>query len=185
MKKTKLERLRERFFRMVSSTPTERGCRAWLGHVRPNGYGTFELCVGGEASGELAHRMAYALATGNLKILRLYGGPGDKRGPVVRHVGPGDGAPCDFKSCVEFSHLAFGTHRENVEDNAAHGTLLRGASVGTSHLTEDDVREIRRRYAVLTGRTPYGFARDLAREFDTSPTYLRGIVTRQTWKHID
>lgn len=47
-------------------------------------------------------------------------------------------------------------------------------------LTEDDVREIRRRYAeggVLQ--------RELAREFEVSKQLISKIVNRQVWVHVE
>src|SRR5512146_2389354 len=109
------ERIKERFFAMVSA-PDANGCRTWKGHVSPNGYGTFQLAMGGEHASELAHRVAFAIGTDDFSILRFFGGP-HKRGPVVRH---GDKCP---KHCVEFKHLRAGTQKQNIEDNARTGKV--------------------------------------------------------------
>ena len=181
------KRLIERFNAMVSPTPTARGCRAWLGYKRENGYGGFEICAGGEASAELAHRVAYAIGTDDFSILRLYGSQRDRRGPVVRHVRP-DGSPCDFKHCVEFSHLVMGTQQENINDNVQHGKILIGEQVGTAKLTEDQARSIGEEYTAARaengGKVPYGFATSLAKKYGVCREVPRLIAAGRLWKHL-
>lgn len=71
----------------------------------------------------LAHRISYRMETGPI--------PSDKQ---INHE-------CGNSRCVNPNHLYAGTSRENWEDAVRHGTRER-------KLTDDDVREIRRRYSV-------------------------------------
>ena len=94
---------------------------------------------------------------------------------------------CDNPSCVNPRHLFAGTHQENMDDMNAKGRAnnpekaRRGEFNGTSKLTDEDVREIRRR-AVMGKK---GNMTALAREYGIVHTALWGIVTRKTWKHIE
>lgn len=76
-------------------------------------------------------------------------------------------------------NLELVTHTENVHHAIANGVVrvLRGAEVGTSKLSEDDVVEIRQR--VGRGEAK----RAVARAFDVTPTLVRHIVSGKAWKH--
>ncbi len=56
----------------------------------------------------------------------------------------------------------------------------RGSRHGASKLTEDDVREIRRRYA--KGRETFAA---LATAFSVSETCIGLVLHRRTWTHVD
>lgn len=47
--------------------------------------------------------------------------------------------------CVNPRHLRWASPQENTADKFAHGTVLRGEGLPTTKLTEDQVREIRKR----------------------------------------
>jgi HNH endonuclease len=66
------------------SEPSPNGCRLWLGHKTPKGYGT--LSVGGKTM--RAHRLAYQLWRGAIP-----------EGKVLDHVA------CDEPSCVNPWHV--------------------------------------------------------------------------------
>ncbi len=55
----------------------------------------------------------------------------------------------------------------------------RGSAVGTAKLTEDQVREMRKRYDAGGVGTP-----TLGREFGVSTTMAHNIVKRLSWKHV-
>jgi hypothetical protein len=93
-------------------------------------------------------------------------------------------------------HLWLGTNAENSADmvrkkrqNAQCGDrnwkrahperIPRGEAVGTAILTEDMVREIRRRH--VRGKVTYCM---LAEEFGVSPGAIGDIVRRTNWGHI-
>jgi hypothetical protein len=115
---------------------------------------------------------------------------------------------CDTPLCVRPDHLRLGTARENSRDamrrnrvakGVRHGTHLhpesvaRGARHGTkthpeavskgehrpaAKLTETEVREIR----LLAARVSKA---DIARAYGVTPTVVRRIVRRQSWKHVE
>jgi hypothetical protein len=58
------------------------------------------------------------------------------------------------------------------------GSQRRGSMNGRAKLTEDDVREIRKRHTWFDESA-------LAREFGVAHCSINRITKRQTWKHID
>ena len=99
-------------------------------------------------------------------------GPTDQ---VLRHLNDN---PTDNR--VE--NLAWGTYSDNVQDSIHNGTFRRaiGIAHGRAKLTEDDVREIRRLYAMGCISQ-----RGLARRFMVSQRTICQIVRRELWKHVD
>lgn len=89
----------------------------------------------------------------------------------VRHL---NGVRTDDRSV----NLAYGTSRENKADARRHGTLPIGVQNGRAKLSNDDVREIRRRCALSESKAA------LAKEFGVSPGAIYFIEQRQTWSHI-
>ena len=114
---------------------------------------------------ELLHRIEYA-SFHNITL---------KKGDVVRHR-------CDNPWCIEVSHLLLGTQLDNIRDTNIRGRARGGSNKGQDHpavqLTEDEVLEIRRRYA--DGETGV----DLAREYGVGKSTVYSIVNRVTWRHI-
>lgn len=90
---------------------------------------------------------------------------------------------CDNPPCVNPAHLRSGTPSDNRQDCVGKGrdnrTLrVRGERSPHAKLTEDDVREIRRR--VANGEAK----RALAREFGVSDTLIRYVATRRAWRYL-
>jgi hypothetical protein len=175
-------RLRERF-KAMQGNPTVTGCIPWKGAIAPNGYGQFQVAAEGEARSELAHRVAFAMKTGDYSILRIFGGSGGKSGLIIRHT-------CGRKDCTAAQHLIGGTHADNAEDNREQGSLLQGEDVGTSKLTERDVREIRRLYAgwpksEITGKPVRGVLVEIAERYGVTTQMILYIVQRRWWKHVE
>jgi hypothetical protein len=86
-----------------------------------------------------------------------HGDPGDL---LVRHL-------CHNRKCCNIEHLAIGTQAQNYQDNLASG--------GSSSLTEDDIREMRRLYE--TGElTTAGIARRYGRYYSTVRSIVRGLT---------
>lgn len=158
--------------RFAAKTRQEGSCLVWTASLNQGGYGAFR------ALGEYtAHRVAWVLAHGEIPD-----------GMCVLHR-------CDNRRCVNIDHLWLGTYLDNVRDmerkgrarhpsGKDHGTwrkpesVRRGAGVGTSKLTDDQVRQIRRRY--VDGETQGSIARDIG----ISQTTVSRIVLKQTWAHI-
>jgi hypothetical protein len=76
-------------------------------------------------------------------------------------------------------NLKWGTPEENWADKHAHGTATTGERCNLSRLTENQVREIRARYAA--GGVSYS---QLAVEYGTHFSNIGHIIQRRNWKHI-
>ncbi len=76
------------------------------------------------------------------------------------------------------SNLRYGTPVQNQADRLVHGTEVRGEKHYLTHLTEDDVREIRRRRA--SGETLVA----LGAAFGITNHAVFRIVKRMNWKHV-
>lgn len=99
------------------------------------------------------------------------------------HSCPGGGDP----RCCNPRHLRWGTNRENIADKitAGHQHRPTGSSSPTSKLTDEQVREIRRRH--VPGKRGYhgdSNTSALAAEYGVSPGAIRNIVRRITWGHL-
>jgi hypothetical protein len=138
------------------------GCHEWQMSKNNFGYGQFVLSRPKRATCS-AHRLAY----------EHYNGPLGS-GLCVLHR-------CDNRACVNPDHLFAGTKQDNMDDMRAKGRDLkaRGERSGRSRLTEENVRDIRERFAA-------GFIRQkhLASEYNVTATSIRAIVRRKTWTHI-
>lgn len=76
-------------------------------------------------------------------------------------------------------NLCYGTKAENAGDKLRDGTHVHGTISVNAKLTEDIVRECRRRYAAGDGDTA-----SLAREFGVSQQTVWSVVNRRSWKHV-
>lgn len=155
----------ERFWEKVQKSD---GCWNWLG-ATDGRYGQF-FVNGGNVR---AHRFAYEQANGPTPV-----------GLWVLHS-------CDNPRCVRSEHLFLGTNADNQADSvrkgrhglqqhperAARGEKVakRGTQNGRAKLSQKDVLEIRRRYALGHGPTP------LARFYGIHPEQVRKIVNRENW----
>lgn len=86
----------------------------------------------------------------------------------------------DRPDCVNPNHLWLGTRADNNYDRDKKGrhVALRGENANGARLTEDIVKEIRRRAA-----EGCPCAR-MDKEFSIAPGYSWRIVQRLTWKHV-
>lgn len=157
----------ERFWSKVDRSSDE-GCWPWTAGASAEGYGMFR--TGGQHGLiTTANRMAYILTHGPL--------PDDED---VCHS-------CDNPPCCRPSHLFRGTRAVNMQDafrkGRSRGLLVpgefRGERQGQSKLTDDAVREIRRRYAAGGVRQS-----DLAAEFGVSKSLISYVVSGKGWKHV-
>ena len=106
------------FMSRVDSTPTERGCRLWIGNSAR--YGDFSI------DGEVfsAHRVSQVLFVGPI-VDDLH----------VLHR-------CDVPLCVHPAHLFLGTEADNHADKAAKGRSARGTRNGAAKISESTVLAI-------------------------------------------
>lgn len=134
-------------------------CWLWHGHTSPLGYGRVHWLK----RWHQVHRVSYELHHGAIPD-----------GLCVLHS-------CDVRNCVNPAHLFLGTQIDNIEDMLRKGRHVApaGAAHTRTHLTDEDVRAIRRRSAAGEGR------RDLAAEFRVSPATISHIAVRRTWRHLE
>ncbi len=104
-------------------------------------------------------------------VLTAFVGP-CPAGMVGRHL---DGNPENN----DLSNLVWSTQSVNLADRNRHGTNIVGTRNGRAKVTEEDVIEIRQRYAA--GRMSQ---QTLADEFGLNQTNVSDIIRRVTWKHV-
>jgi predicted XRE-type DNA-binding protein len=93
--------------------------------------------------------------------------------PEARHV-------CDNPPCFNPTHIIEGTHRQNEQDKWDRGRGQSGERIGTSKLTQQQVREIRKEYA--TGNvSQQAIADRLGVVQSTIGVIVRGV----RWKQIE
>jgi len=160
-----------RFFRKVSTTPTEKGCLEWIGYRSKDGYGKFSVGI----RRLLAHRVALSIHSGHNSD-RLH----------ACHS-------CDNPSCCNPLHLFWGTHKENMDDMNKKGRCLnrrrgdnhpsriyielrpRGEVHGMAKLTATDIPII---------RSDRRKQREIAADYGVSRELISSIKRRITWTHI-
>lgn len=144
----------------VDRSAGDDGCWPWMGRRDEDGYG---FCYAGN-NRLRAHRVAWALSNGR----------DPHEPPMVRHLCPGGGKPW----CCNPRHLAEGTVQDNADDRLRDGNQARGQDSARAKLTDDQVREIRRR------RECGERQRSLARAFGVNERTISHIVARRTWWHL-
>lgn len=146
--------MEERFIEKIHFT-TE--CWYWTAYKDRQGYGRFTL--GGWS--QRAHRVSYELFVGPIPD-----------GLEVLHK-------CDNPSCVNPGHLEVGTNLLNMQQKAERGRSAKGEDHGSAKLTEEQVLEIRQRFA------EGGVSKTaLAEEYGVSRTTIRRLVRREIWAHL-
>jgi hypothetical protein len=132
-------------------------CWLWTGAKNVYGYGSFQRgrrrCY--------AHREMWERSNGK-----------SATGLVIRHT-------CDNRACVNPAHLLSGTHGDNTRDRVERNRQAKGESIAVSKLTEEQVKDIRRRWV------PRKFTRkQLAAEYGVSIDLIHKIVNRILWRHV-
>lgn len=166
--KTRKSNTLDRFMQYVSPEPIS-GCWLWTGYQHNSGYGQFTY----GKNYELAHRVSYRLLVGPIPT-----------GLTILHR-------CDVRLCVNPDHLFPGTDADNSKDRNSKKRHAHGERHGFAKLTEEQVKEIRRRYTgpcsrrglPQNQRNPNSY-NGLAREFNvTTPTIVQ-IVKGRRWSHL-
>ena len=115
------------------------------------------------------------------------------QGIACHHVGPGcscggECVRCNNPACCNPLHIYDGTHSDNQRDSLVMGTSnflrplrkMHGSANKNAKLTEDVVREIRRRYA------QGGVSQQaLADEYGVSQSKISDAIHRKTWAHVE
>ncbi len=111
-----------------------------------------------------AHRVAWQLA--NSSVIPI--------GMQILHT-------CDNPVCCNPAHLRIGTHVENMADMKVKGraVALRGADSPRAKFTEEEVREIRKRYKT---RWPYLGVGQLAKEYGVHRTTMSSLIRGKSYK---
>lgn len=147
--------------RLYSHTLKTETCWLWQAAKISTGYGVLRV----DGRNVLAHRLSFQAHTGTPV----------PDGACVLHR-------CDTPACLNPEHLFLGTKADNVHDMDQKGRRKnnppRGERASHAKLTEDKVREIRRRAA--TGESSSG----LAAEFGVDPSMIWLINTRRSWRHV-
>lgn len=151
-------------------------CWEWTAGRVSGGYGAIDLprvVTGGRKIQAQAHRLTCL----------IFHGPPPSESHFALHS-------CDNPPCCNPKHLRWGTHDENMADAVERGRLKDNISHfnespenrGTNHhmakLTDDDVREIRRR--LEAGES----IRSIADEFGVWENAVRRIKNGEGWAHV-
>ncbi|MGI9345548.1 MAG: HNH endonuclease [Gammaproteobacteria bacterium] len=127
-------------------------CWEWSGPKHPIGYGRF--------AGHQAHRIAWFLTFGDCPV--------DQE---IMHL-------CDNRSCCNPNHLLAGTHEQNMGFAAAQRRMPYGENHYSTKLTEDDVKNIRKK--VRQGQSQEG----VARLYGITQSSVSHIVSGKAWKYV-
>jgi len=148
--------LEERFWAKVEKGKGDE-CWEWMGWKQNRGYG--QVTRGCKLV--LTHRYSWQLAYGAI--------PEDK---CVLHK-------CDNRACVRPDHLFLGTLADNARDAAEKGRMSRGEERPCAKLSEEEVLEIRKRFA--SGKF---LQRELGLEFGVNQPTIGEIVRGDTWAFL-
>lgn len=139
-----------RFWERVEKTPT-----CWLWHGKFNGVGYGQLHIGQVSF--LAHRFSYELVFGPIAL-----------GLHIDHL-------CRNRRCVNPAHLEPVTMQENLR----RGRKVQGEIQGSAKLTDNAVREIRRR------RQAGESLKSLAKSYGVCQSTVSAAARGALWKHVD
>lgn len=147
----------DRFLRYVDDSDPD-GCWPWIG-PRHNAYGVLQI----DYQFWLAHRLSFALHTGNLPD-----------GAFICHH-------CDNPPCVQPLHLYAGDSATNVADmmSRGRGVAPAGEQNGFSRITSEQVIAIRADWE--TGRYTQT---ELGRTYGVPQAHVSRIVLRRVWNHV-
>lgn len=134
-------------------------CIDWPFAVTRKGYG-------------LISRRNYGQSIAHRKVWELRNKKPFPAGQQSRHT-------CNNRKCVNPRHIVPGTNTENQADRIGNGTTNRGERSGHAKLTEDDVRDIRKRFSAGENQL------QIAAKYSISKSNVYMVATRRRWKHLD
>ena len=138
------------------------GCWQWTATVNSNGYGS--TWWEGKRS-KLVHRIIYQHVHGVKLESSVY----------CLHT-------CDNRRCVNPAHLFLGDHRVNMLDKFRKNRHARGEDSTRNKLTENDVREIRKKYRRVNARQSNVI--ELAKQYGVDRGAITSIISGRYWKHV-
>ncbi len=141
-------------------------CWPWMSHADRDGYGCFKLPGSARRDGKPANVRATWMA---LKLSTGVEPPSDAF--ICHH--------CDNPTCVNPRHLFIGDCKANGADMARKLRGVRGVRHHKSKLSEEAVREIRRRYSAGGASQ-----QSLADEYGVAQTVVSCIVRGLIWRHV-
>lgn len=153
----------ERVKRFWAKTqPQGNGCIYWMGS-RGGGRNNYGL-TSYNGKGITTHRLSWILTHGPIPD-----------GGWILHK-------CDNPPCVNPEHLYIGDNKQNVRDrierhgppDASRLPIRRGTQAWANKLSEDQVREIRKRWAP-------GMSKIFAKEYGVDPSNILLIIRGDTW----
>lgn len=149
------EKLKSKFWPKVQQGSIDE-CWEWLGVRTARGYG--RMRIGDHLV--IAHRISYTIQHGEIP-----------EGLFVCHK-------CDNPPCCNPAHLFLGTPLENAGDMVRKGRQTRGEKHCRAKLTDEQVIEIRQRWAARPTQ------QQLADEYGISVTVLNRVLYKRAWGHV-
>ena len=144
-----MKTVEERFWSKVKKGAE---CWEWTGAVNKRNKGYGRLDINGKQV--RAHRLSYEIHYGPIP-----------KGMEVCHI-------CDNPPCVRPSHLFIGTHKDNMIDAGAKGSLSHHTPI---KLTETQVRAILKDTRIL---------KEIAKDYSVTPSLVSKIKRGVVWKHV-
>lgn len=150
----------ERFWKYVDKK-SEDECWEWQSSKSIHGYGQLSV----KNRKYTASRISWFIHNGKID-----------EGLCVCHT-------CDNPGCVNPSHLFLGTQKDNAADRGKKGRWVgggpKGERQGGHKLTEQQVKEIREKYAPRVYTVTI-----LSEEYNVSRSTIYYVVTYKNWKHL-
>lgn len=134
------------------------GCWEWTGCFGQDGYGKVKYMK----KTKRAHRLAFELYTGGSIAADI----------LVCHR-------CDNRKCVNPLHLFLGAPSDNSLDMTNKMRQARGSRHGATHITEQDVLDIRAAYSFRKTTQKH-----LGVKYGMTSEAIGHILRRKTWKHV-